>query len=236
MFLPGSGTADWREATHHNCSSWLVLGRKCNNAMPFIPVLDTVLAEIRMTQDFQKVENTLYFRAQDPFGTPEMEALAEALENWWISDLIPITNAGVALREIFITDLTTATSPTISRAPATLLTGFEASEALPNSVSCSVSMRTAQRGRSFRGRNYFVGLSDLHVGGNTLTEGFVTALTDAYNQIRVISSAVGFDHVVVSRFADNAPRVAGVATPVTSCNIVDTTVDSMRRRLPGRGA
>jgi len=46
-------------------------------------------------------------------------------------------------------------------------------------------------------------------------------------------STAGYELVVTSFQTGLAPRVAGVSTPVTSVG-VNTTVDSQRRRLPGR--
>jgi hypothetical protein len=41
--------------------------------------------------------------------------------------------------------------------------------------------------------------------------------------------------VVVSRYSNGQPRAVGVATPVTSALLVDTRVDTQRRRLVGIG-
>jgi len=51
----------------------------------------------------------------------------------------------------------------------------------------------------------------------------------------VVADGLGADWVVVSRFHDNAPRTAGVVSFINAATVVDATVDSQRRRLPGRG-
>ena len=203
--------------------------------MPFIPVANTVMAEIRMTQDFQQCENTLYFEFATPPVIGDLIDLAGDLQAWWIAEYGPLAHEGVVLREIFLTDLTSATGPTLAKVPASLTTGSVTGEALPNNVTCAVSFRTGSRGRSFRGRNYFVGLADSQVGHNTLISTFLADLQNAYSALPAALSSVDAVWVVVSRFADNAPRAAGVTTPILSVSITDSTVDSMRTRLPGRG-
>jgi len=41
--------------------------------------------------------------------------------------------------------------------------------------------------------------------------------------------------VVVSRYSNGVPRSVGIATPVTSAILVDSRVDTQRRRLVGVG-
>jgi len=203
--------------------------------MAFIPVPNVALAEIRMTWDAQLCENTLYFEFGSPPDVAALTGLGAALEAWWIDNYKPKANSNVQLREIFMTDLTTDSGPTVSRSPASLVIGDNTSEALPNNVTCSVSFRSGLRGRSFRGRNYFVGLSDDQVSHNTLTSVFIEDIVAAYTALIATAGSVSADWVVVSRFHNKLPRTTGVATPIISVTVVDSTVDSARRRLPGRG-
>jgi len=50
-----------------------------------------------------------------------------------------------------------------------------------------------------------------------------------------VAPSVGAELVVVSRYANGAPRAAGVATTVTSVGLTDFRVDTQRRRLIGEG-
>lgn len=204
--------------------------------MPFIPVPNTVMAEIRMSMDFQRVENTLYFEFGLPPTPANLVSLGNDLLNWYSTLMAPQQGLGVALREIFLTDLTSVTGGTFTQTPPSLITGSQVGEMLPNNVALAVSFRTAFRGRSFRGRNYFLGLVDSQVAQNTVTAGALAAITNIYQQLPASLGGSGSTWVVVSRFTNNAPRVTGIATPVTAALIVDSTVDSQRNRLPGRGA
>jgi len=107
---------------------------------------------------------------------------------------------------------------------------------LPGNCSLSISFRTAGRGRSSRGRNYFVGLVESQVNGDVVNGGNVDAYQTLYEELIGAGSVVtGWQWVVVSRFFNGAPRTAGLAQPVTAVVVVDSFIDSMRSRLLGRG-
>jgi hypothetical protein len=210
--------------------------------MPFVPVAETVLAEIRMTLDSQEIENTLYFGLGATPAVGAMVTLTNDLFDWWTGNIAPQMSDQVQLREIVLTSLETATGPQVSFSPPTAETGALSSPVLPSNVAITVSFRTALRGRSFRGRNYFPGLTDSQVSGNTVSSVSVLAIRDAYAALLASPVADDGQWVAVSRFSGvdpvtglPIPRVAGVATPITSVVVVDATVDSQRRRLPGRG-
>lgn len=210
--------------------------------MPFVPVANTVLAELRMTLDGQQVENTLWFEAAAGVNALIMSDLAQLLQDWWVANYAPQTSVNLQLIEIVISDQTTATGLQVTQSPGTPTLGTIVSDALPNNVSFTVSFRTALRGRSFRGRNYVVGIPESVAALSHLQAGYVAGWQVAYAQLLSDLSAVGdWEWVVVSRFSgtdvdgDPIPRVAGITTPVTNVVIVDDVVDSQRRRLPGRG-
>lgn len=210
--------------------------------MPFVPVPNTVLAEIRMLFSSQKIENTLWFDLGVTPAPTDMLALANGLSSWWINEYAPLVSIGVQLREVVVTDMSSATGPQVSFSPATPAFGANTSAVKPSNAAATVSFRTASRGRSFRGRNYIPGLTQDTLNGDTLQTAFMNDAVDAYEQLLPAGTAeiVG-TWVIASRFhgvdSDKKPipRTTGIATPVTSVVIVDNVVDSQRRRLPGRG-
>lgn len=210
--------------------------------MPFVPVANTVLAEFRQTCDTQQVENTLYFEFLSAPSLGELNSLGSALVDWWRSEIAPHVWVGVELREVVLSDLSSASSLQATIVPTPDALGELNLAPLPNNVSLTVSFRTGLRGRSFRGRNYVIGLvKDQTVTANTFASSLLTTFQAAYTALLAVASAESVSWVVVSRFSgvDGAghpiPRAAGVTTPVTSVVIVDDVVDSQRRRLPGRG-
>lgn len=205
--------------------------------MPFIPVENTLLVELRQRLDGQAIENTLYFRK--PAGAPTLSdavTLANNLLVWWTTVLAPNLSNLLTLAEITVTDLSSATSFVHTQAaPVPNPTGAVAGHALPNNCALCVSFRTASRGRSFRGRNYVPGMTES--GSESSRIDVVTAglIVDAYQEVAQVAEDSLYLWVVVSRFTNNAPRVTGISTPITSVVLVDNVVDSQRRRLPGRG-
>lgn len=211
--------------------------------MPFVPVPNTVMAEIRMTLDGQKIENTLYFFNAGGPTVPNMTVLASDLEGWWVTNCAPLLPIDVTLREIVLTDLTTATGLQVTNALASPAAGTLGQPALPNNVSLAVSFRTAIRGRAYRGRNYIPCLTEGQVVNNTVSGAVVDAWRDAYDAILTVVTGGASDYVwaVVSRYlgvdgdGKPIPRTVGNPEGITAVVVVDPTIDSMRRRLPGRG-
>lgn len=210
--------------------------------MPFVPVANVAEVEIRMLLDGQKVENTLWFENAGAVTALNMGILTTALYDWWDTYYKPLTWNGTQLREIYAVDQTTNTGPTNTLSGGGLV-GTGGANAASNNVSVTVSFRTDLRGRSFRGRNYMLGLPlTILANQNQITAGYAADLITAYTALVGPGAfATGWTWGVASRFSgvdadgDPIPRVAGVFTPITSVVITDLIVDSQRRRLPARG-
>lgn len=210
--------------------------------MPFVPVENTALVEMRYTYQGEPVENTLYFLSEIAFDVAALNALGLACRDWWTTFLFPLQSVHVSLREVFVTDLTSDISPAVSITAGLPSAGSIAGEAMSNNVAPCISFKTANRGRSFRGRNYLVGINIDQVSGNAIVGTYATAMTSAYEELFSIAGALDLTWVVVSRFSGftivdgkkvPTPRAAGLATPIVSVLFTDLTVDSQRRRLPG---
>lgn len=210
--------------------------------MAFVPVPNTALVEIRMTQDVQEVENTLYFEFDAPPDSTVLGALGEAILNWWTTNLAALLWSGLNVREIVCTDLTTATGPQVATVPETATHGTGGGQGLPNNASLSISFRTGFRGRSFRGRNYIIGLLESQTNSpNEVEQATVDAFVAAYTALLPVAEALSATWVVASRFSGvdgdhkPIPRTTGLTTPILSVVAADNIIDSQRRRLPGRG-
>jgi len=202
--------------------------------MAFVAVPNTVLVEMIHfnSTTVQYAENTLYFENSGGWDATSAGDLADALSDWWESTLGEQASPTWELSTIRVTDLSSATGFVVEHFPGLTATG--ASAALPGNVTVAISFRTESRGRSYRGRNYFIGLGEGSVTNDTVNSGIVTALVDAYEALAASVAALGAVHVVVSRVSGGVERETGVTTPVTAYR-VDSTVDSQRRRLAGRG-
>lgn len=204
--------------------------------MAFIPVPDTAQVNLVFRIDSQTVENTLYFLKEGGWGTSDLDALALACAEWWADNIAPDVVTALVMQEVRAVDLQTDTGAGVTYVPPTPISGVKGAAPAPNNVSFCVSFRTASRGRSARGRNYICGLAKNDITGNTLDSSVVSGWVAGYNQLLGVATATGSTWVIASRYHAKAPRLTGVTFPVITATAVDATVDSQRRRLPGRGA
>ena len=148
--------------------------------MPFVPAPHCALVELRMTLDSQQVENTLWVQFDTAPTIAQLTTLNNDMLAWWLASYGPLVSDQLELREIVVTDMSSATGPQVALpAPAGSVGGLTTAPA-PNNVSLTVSFRTAARGRSFRGRNYLVGIVENSFSGNTYSPSFLSAVAAAY--------------------------------------------------------
>lgn len=210
--------------------------------MPFVPVANTALVEVRMRVVGQKVENTLWIEGPSALDASALSTIATTIKGWWVSDYGPQVSDLVTLSEVVATDQTTDTSGQVSVSGDGEI-GGQIGGTVPTNSTFAVSFRTASRGRAFRGRNYIVGVPlEQLAETNVVQSSWAADIAAAYTDLITLVDDAGFTWVVVSRFNgvdpdthDPIPRVAGVTTPVLNVVTTDLTLDSQRRRLPGRG-
>lgn len=209
--------------------------------MAFIPIANTVKAAIRFSVQAQTVINTLYFRADSAVTPATLAVIGTALEGWVVEELLPKLTNLVDYRDITLTDQSEDNGFQIVQNNEQGAVGSLApGQPLPNQTAMVISFRTVQSGRSFRGRNYLAGWGINNVvGGNTFGTPFVGGVVDAYNDLLVrfngTSSTLGATWCVVSRYANGAARLEGLATPVNRIQVTSVEVKSQRRRMPSRG-
>ena len=204
--------------------------------MPFVPVADTVMAELRYSLDGQRVENTLYFSRAGGWAIADLPPLYNMLLIWWTTELSQNISDDCVFNEIAFTDLSDVAGFSVQIAtPTPHPTGQTVFPSAPNNVSLAVSFRTLRRGRSFRGRNFVAGLADTDILQSHLAGAVVSAIEGYYADLITLAATGGWSWVVVSRISGGDDRVAGIATPISSVIVLDDVVDSQRRRLPGRG-
>ena len=141
-----------------------------------------------------------------------------SLHNSYVLQDITITDVSVANGHQLITPYTTGNQGAITSAPAA-----------GNAAVCS-SLRTANTGRSFRGRWYWGGLAQVSfTNAQIITSADATAFSGYLADFITALSGIGKTLVVVSNFAAGVVRVVALATEIISI-ITDQKVDSQRRR------
>lgn len=204
--------------------------------MAFVPVPNTVQVEAVYEWNGQTVENVFYVESTAAWDENGITAILELVRDTIAQDLIPTLSSAIQLVRLVGTLLTAIDSISVTLNVSPPIGGEVVAESLPNNVSYTITFLTAQRGRSFRGRNYVPGLTIDHVVSNTITPATRTALLAFYETLQAAIVSSGYTMVVVSRVSGGVERATGVTTPIIGFTTFDTTVDSQRRRLPGRGS
>jgi hypothetical protein len=203
--------------------------------MPFVAVPNTAQVNVIQELDLQKIENVFHVQNTSGTGLPDLGAIASLFGSWWETDLSPEVSHDLILTEVVATDISQEGGTQEAWTPTGIVTGGNSSGSTPNNVALCISLRSVQRGRSYRGRSYLAGLPETSVNKSRLDPSFVTAFVSSYNGLIVDLADAGFRLVVVSRFHNKLPRIVPITTPIVLALAVDNVVDSQRRRLPGRG-
>lgn len=180
--------------------------------------------------------NDLYFEISGgAIDAVNIQTITGLVGSWFATSLAPNLSEDWAPVRAVGVDLGSPTGPTASVGLGGA--GGVTGEAAPNNVAACISLRTAQRGRSFRGRNYIPGIPNSLITLNTLDTGFINDLTTVYLMLVGPGTfAAGWQLGVVSRQQAGSLLASGVITPVVDVLFTTPFVRSMRSREVGHGA
>jgi hypothetical protein len=206
--------------------------------MPFVPVPET--AEVTMVYtgpNNNRMVNVYHFLRPTLGWDPDsLGDLGEAMLTWENTTAKSIRSNQVTCIGVECRDISAQDSFVVSVAAIPPIAGTAQTPVLPANVSFAISLRTPFAGRSFRGRTYWIGLSEGSVTGDFVQNTQAQQILNAVRQlVESVPQPLNAQLAVVSRYANGAPRTVGIATPVTSVVLVDQRVDSQRRRLVGIG-
>lgn len=191
--------------------------------------------------DGKQAHNVLYARSA---GVPtpsvaQAQALFAAMTTGaaWTAIQAAISTT-TALQRVTLTSVHTAGQPSFDSTGAAVA-GTDATAPLPNEVAICITLRTAGRGPSNRGRMYIPGLcSDDLAAGNVILAGLLTNFGNWANGFIAIFSGQSLTWVVgnPARAAytgitgtQHPARPAG-SVPITAALVRDNHWDSQRRR------
>jgi len=113
--------------------------------------------------------------------------------------------------------------------------GTLTSPSVPGNVTWCVKFLTGLTGRSYRGRNYIMGMTEDATVGNQMDAGRAAAFVANYEALLDLVDATDFTWVVLSRVQNNVPLANAIGAPIINVGYTDLNLDSQRRRLTGRG-
>lgn len=208
--------------------------------MPFIPVPNTARVCVKYRLHGQDVCNIMWFEKGSPFTGSDLTTLCTAINSWVVTEVMPHLSQDMKFTGTEARSMEELSAPGVELPVVPAEDGGVGFSALPGNVAVAIKFLTGLTGRSFRGRNYIAGWPEPHVAGNSLDSTHVPTWVGAFEALASYLVGLAANHVVVSLFSgvdssgNPIPRATGVTTPVTNYDL-DTDVDSMRKRLNGRG-
>jgi hypothetical protein len=203
--------------------------------MAFQAVPNTIQCDVVFLLFGQRIENVYHVEVPGGVDAPTIVDTASEVGNWVMDTLMPSLSHNLTFLLVEATNLSIEGGGTATFAPTTPVPGGSGDSSMPGGTAFCVSLRTAESGRSHRGRKYISGLAVSQISGNQVLTAYGNALVAAIAELISVLSAVGKLLVVVSRVLDGVERVVGITTAVTAAVAVDYNIDSQRRRLTGRG-
>lgn len=207
----------------------------CEGPHAYIPVENTYKVVVEMTWNGELVMNVYNVTSDDAGGSVFRQAVVDLFHAWWTTTIKPIVSNQLRLNRIVVTDLSSESGGVTEEPGLAGDVGNSNVESCSNNQALVISWITEQRGKSFRGRTYHVGMTVDQLEVNDVYPAQVAGITTAYrNLLESVPSlsAVAFMSVV-SYCHNSAWRSDGVATEITDLR-VGSRVDTQRRRLPRR--
>lgn len=203
---------------------------------PYIPAANVARVELVYDASGSIMENVYHVLGTAAWTHETLVNLAVAAVSWEGDVGSHGRSTNVQCEKCIVTDLTTETSERIVQTDGLPIPGIIASPILPLNATFAVTSLTAMRGRSYRGRTYWIGLPASKVTESKIDPAFANGLVTGMGALQdAVSTVNGGKLVVLSQFQDGAWLTEAVATEITSYAYADLFTDSQRRRLPGRG-
>lgn len=200
--------------------------------MAFQSVPNCASAAIMQTVTDGDIVNVLNFKHDGSYDQNNIDELAEKIDAWWSTEVLPLFDEDITYNETIVRGLTTENDLTATNGDGTG-GGTVVGQLMPNNVAYVITHRTGFTGRSARGRTYHGGLSATNLSGtNQVQLTFKADLEAAWDELATYLAGTGWTFVVVSRYSNGAQRAVGVTFAVTTSSGRNRLVDSQRRRLP----
>ena len=202
--------------------------------MPQYDVPGLMRVELHYLQLGEHTMNVFWVKSNlNETSAVEEELIAGTFRGWWVSEIRPYITNQMQLYEIVVKELR-PDGIAILYTEDLPSDGQKSEAPLPNNTAIVVHWGTGLVGRSRHGRTYQGGLTIDEVTGNTCT--IATDLQAAYDALRTAldNITLNVEFSVVSFVSGGFWRQQPLVTPISGV-AVESTMDSMRRRLPGRG-
>jgi len=195
--------------------------------MPPIILADTVRVEMRYTEGTEERVNIFHCHVVDASSTDlsDLADLFDAHDNTFGKGLRTPTTL---LQEIIVTNINDAIQEQFTKPIVPPRAGTATGSTMPGNVTSTVSWRTGFAGPRRRGRTFMVDTPATNVTGDERISGARASELATWGSTLINALQVANKLLVV------ASHTYHTWTPIVSV-VIETILDSMRRRLPGRG-
>jgi hypothetical protein len=164
----------------------------------------------------------------------ELASLASAVRSAWVTNFIPLQTGQLVLNDVTAIDLSSDTGAEGSATGST--TGTNVGTALSANAAACITWKIPRRYRGGHPRSYIAGHSTgMTTNANTWTASHVTNVTNAALALRTAINAVttgsGTVKMVCVHYRKNKVDLTTPLVDAVSGAVVDTRIDSQRRRL-----
>jgi hypothetical protein len=206
----------------------------------FQPIPNTAKILLQGSIEGQLCENVFYAQQGAPYDSSSLATLADAVASW-MTDPTTLGNYGTGFRFTGVKVISMEDDTGLQvEVPVLGAFGTAAGRQVPNNVAVAIHKIGTVGGRHGKGRVYHPAITDTFMADvNTLTTASAEALCDLYRGLRDVVAAIPGAATVLG-YAElvnaGVPLAIGVFIQILDFACRDLTVDSQRRRLPGRGA
>lgn len=196
--------------------------------MAFIPTPDGAMAVLVWGDELHQWTNTLWYQKVG-FEETDLSTLAAAIPTKFSAAYLNAINEAWELKEVRVYDMRTSTGKVVSVFP-TDKNGTATGGGLPYAAALVVTLRTAYRGRSRRGRIYLGGADESSLDAGAFLPAFAS---NAEGVLEGLMDPVPLDDwtlCIHSTQEDGVPTTFGRMWPVTDAQVRSLRPGTQRRR------
>lgn len=198
--------------------------------MAFQATPNGIQVVMNATQNTVPIVNVYHVKTPSEVTDTMLEDVADMFNFWWQDSMQALLSNSYVLNSIVATDISVEDGHQFTVTLVSDNQGAVTGEGAAGNAASVISWRTANIGRSFRGRTYIGGLPvEAQLTAQTITTTFQTDLTLAAASLIDNLESIGMILAVLSRVANLVERVTGLLTQIINV-VVDNKIDSQRRR------
>jgi hypothetical protein len=206
------------------------------NEMPFVPVPNGAEVSLHGKLSGQDAVTTFNVTKPGSWDASNLDTLTAAVDTFWNATLKALMSTSYQYLFTRARDMRTVIGFQSENGDHAGF-GTETGVALPNNSTIAIARKSGMTGRSSNGRIFWPGMTqDMLVDDNHVNDTWSAAATGALNTLSDLFDSLSWTEVIVQRSAAGVPLAEAVVWTVAEYIMVDKVLDSMRRRLPGRGA